>query len=92
MLIFGLYRCRCPKVYPYSLSHNCFAIENSAHLYRGIDIEEGDDDPSEGLERCPAVDWYRGVYEVSNLLEVICSEDLYVIEVCDEQRVGGRCW
>jgi len=37
----------------YALAHDGFTVEYLADTYRGCFVEEGDDDASEGFERCP---------------------------------------
>jgi len=87
MFVFGLDASWGSEVHFYGLAHNCFAIEDLADSYGRRFVEEGDYDPAEGLEGRPRVDGCRGVDEVFDGLEVVCAEDLDILEVCDEECV-----
>jgi len=65
----------------YSLAHYSFAIEDFADSNSGFFIEEGNYYSAERLERCPGVDWRRGVNEVFDGLEVVGAEYLGILEV-----------
>lgn len=53
MLVLDFDGCWLAEVDFYALAHDGFTIENLADADRGCFIEEGDDDASEGFQRCP---------------------------------------
>lgn len=83
VLVFDFDRGRLAEVDSYSFAHDGFAIENLADANGGFFVEEGYDYTSEGFERCPRVDWRRGVNEVFDGLEVVGAKDLGILEVGD---------
>ena len=92
MFVFGFDGCRMAEIDLDSLAHYGFAIEDLPYPDGGLFVEERDYYAAEALEGCPGVDWGGGVDEVFDCLNVICAEDFWVIEVCDEEGIGRRSW
>lgn len=92
MLIFGLDLSVVSKIDLDALAHDSFAIEDLTDSNGRVFVEEGDDYAAEGAQGCPRVDWRRSVDEVFDGLEVVGAEDLRVLEVRDEESIGGWCW
>jgi len=87
MLVFGLDIGWLAEIDLDTLPHYCFAIEDLTDPDSGVLIEEGDYDAPEGFERRPRVDRGRGVDEVFDGLEVVCAEDLGILEIGDKKGV-----
>ena len=91
MLVFGLDLSVVSEIDLDPLAHDSFAIEDLPDSNGGIFVEEGDDDAAEGAQGCEGMDRGGCVDEVFDRLEVVRSEDLGVLEVCDEEGIGGGC-
>lgn len=89
MLILDLDGRALAKVDLEPLPHDGLAIPDRADGDGGLVVPEGDEDAAERLERGPGVDGRRLGDEVADGLEVLGEEDVEVVEVGEEQRVGG---
>lgn len=87
MLVARVQRRVQAKVHPYAAPHDLLAVHFLADRDCGVDIEEGNDNALEGLERCPGVYRRIGIYGFSDLDKVRRVEDLRLNEVCDYKRV-----
>lgn len=89
MLILDLDGRRLAKVDLEPLPHDSLPVPDLADGNGGLVVPEGDEDAAERLERGPGVDGRRLLDEVADGLEVLGEEDVEVVEVGEEQRVGG---
>jgi len=87
MLVFGFDVGWLAEIYFDTLPHYCFAIEDLTDPDGGLLIEKGDDDAPEGFQRRPRVDRGRGIDEVFDGLEVVCAEDLGILEIGDQEGI-----
>ena len=90
VFVAGLDRRRLAKVDFQALAHDSLAIPNRAHCDGSIDIVERDDDAPERLEWRKCVNRRRVCDEVADSLKVLRKEDIGIVEVCEEKRVGWR--
>jgi hypothetical protein len=74
------------------LPQDGLAVPDGAYLDGGLLVEEGDDYAPEGLEGRPGVDWDCRGYELSDGLEVVWAEDVGVLEIGEDERVGRHGW
>lgn len=70
-----------------TLAHDCFAVEDLPDSDGGVLVKEGDYNAAEGLERCPRVNLRRGIDKVFDGLQIVCAEDLHILEVGDEEGI-----
>lgn len=70
------------------LAHDALAVPDLADGDGGVLVEEGDDDAPERLERGKGVDGRRLLDQVADRLQVLGQEDVGVVEVGEEERVG----
>jgi hypothetical protein len=87
MLVFGLDAGWLTEIHLDTLSHDCFAIEDLTDPDGGILVEEGDYDAPEGFERRPRMNRRRGVDEVFDGLEVVCTEYFGILEIGDKEGI-----
>lgn len=73
-----------------AVAHDALAVPGLADADGGLLVRERDDDAPERLEGRPRVRGGRGVDERADRLEVVRAEDVRVLEVGDEEGVGGR--
>lgn len=64
-----------------ALAHDGFAIKDLSNANSGIVIEEGDNYSAKGAEGSPRVDRSGGIDEIFDGLQVVCAEDLRVLQV-----------
>lgn len=91
ILLMEVERCRFAKVDAASLAQNGFAVPDGADLDGRRFVVEGDDYATERFQRRPGVDGRCGGYEVADRLHIVRTEDLWVLEVGEDERVRGRC-
>jgi len=77
------------KVDAAAVAHDGLAVPHAAHSDGGVLVEKRNDDAAEGFERRPGVDRGYLLDEVADLLEVVGAEDVEVLEVGEDERVGG---
>jgi hypothetical protein len=91
MRILGLDRSWLSKVDLQALAHDSLPIPDGSHSDRSFCVVERDDDTTEGFEGRKGVDRCRVCYQVADGLQVLGQEDVGVVEVGEEEGVGGRC-
>lgn len=77
------------KVDGAALAHYALAVPGFADCDGGLGGVEGGDDAAEGAEGCPGVQGGDLGDEIADCLEVVGAEDVWVLEVCDDEGVGG---
>jgi len=87
MFVFGFDGGLMAEIYFYSFAHYCFTVEDAADSDGGFFVEEGDDYAPETLEGGPRVDWCGRIDQFFDGLNVVCSEDFWVIQICDEEGI-----
>lgn len=87
MLVLGLDICLLTKVDSAAITKDSFAIPNLTDSDGGIDIEEGNDDATERLERRKGVDRCYLGNQSSDSLQVVWSEDICVVEAGKEEGI-----
>jgi len=87
MLVLGLDVGWVTEIHLDTLPHYCFAVEDLSDPDSGVLVKEGDYDATEGLQRRPGVDRRRGVDEVFDGLEIVCAENLGILEIGDEEGI-----
>lgn len=86
----GLDRGRVAKVDADAVAHDALAVPDFADGNGRVNVVKGDDDAAEGLEGRKGVDCGGARDEVADALELLGVEDVDVVEVGEEQRVGRR--
>jgi hypothetical protein len=81
VLIYLVQLCFYPEIYAYTAVEDDLIIESLPDKFGRRDIEEGYNYSSEGFKRRPAMYGDVIVYEVADRLEILWSEDGWVIEV-----------
>lgn len=80
------------KVGAAAFAHNGLAIPDGAHGDGVVVGVEGDEDTTEGFERGPGVDGSGLADQLLDSLQVVRAKDGEVVEVGDQEGVGGWSW
>lgn len=90
MLVAGVEGSRLTEVDLELLTQEFLTVPDLADVDGGLLVEEGDDDATEGLERSKGVEGCGLRDQIANSLQVLGQEDVHVIEVGEDEGVGGR--
>lgn len=91
MLVASLHGRVLAEVDAETMTHDRLAVPGLTDADGGLVVEEGDDDAAERAEGRPGVDGARLLDELADGLEVVGAEDVEVLEVGEDERVGGGC-
>ena len=81
MLVCGVQRCVHAEVYADSVAHELLAVKGLADCYGGFDVEEGDNDAAEGLERSPCVHFCMLINRFADFCKRVELEDFWCEEI-----------
>lgn len=87
VLVTSLDGCRLSEIDLDLLAHNELGVPGLSNGDSGVNVEEGDEDAAEGLERRECVDGSGLGNQVADRRNVLGEEDVGVDEVGEEQRV-----
>lgn len=70
-----------------AIAHKLFTIQRLSYSYRRLDVEEGNHDAAEGLERRPCMYFCMLIDGFTDLSKSVELEDLGSEKVCDYECV-----
>lgn len=73
------------------LAHDGLPVPDGPHLHGGLLVQERHDDAAEGLQGRPGRHGRRLRDQLPDRLQVVGPEDVHVVEVGDQERVGRWC-